>query len=352
MSENDDFGPILDGISIPDTVVLPPEVVMLLPWLSLAELKVVIAAVARLMQVGGAEPITLSEFQELTGLSRPAVLDGIERAMKRGLLMRFEMTGYRGHTMHVYELKPRAIGGNFPPIGGSIGKDFIGKKFLPITPIKAKQSKDVVNDLDLTTTNFALLNLSEREKIFSKKTPENEAKNGLFARLRKIGIYAKTARFLLDHFPLERIEKCLGLYPLAVKAGRADGPGWLVKAVSDATWDLDIEQADLQERVEAQTAEQGKSNGRRKPTKPQLPKSMAEGLQEIGWNGNPAELAEYYRADRKAFKAWLEWALTQPREYAAARFLTGLRSGLLPPKKQTDDRRRYVEGEYADFIEH
>jgi hypothetical protein len=83
------------------------------------------AAVARLMQVGGAEPITLSEFQSMTGLSRTAVLDGIERAMKRGLLMRFEMTGYRGHTMHVYELRPR----------------FIGRNFLPITPIKAKQSK-------------------------------------------------------------------------------------------------------------------------------------------------------------------------------------------------------------------
>lgn len=352
MSENDHFGPILDGISIPDTVVLPPEVVTLLPWMSLAELKVVIAAVARLMQVGGAEPITLSEFEQLTGLSRPAVLDGIERAMKRGLLMRFEMTGYRGHTMYVYELKPRFIGGNFPPIGGSIGKDFIGKNFLPITPVKAKQSKDVVNDSDSeSTTNLTLLSLSERAKIL-QKTPENEAKNGLFARLHKIGIYAKTARFLLDHFPLERIEKCLALYPLAVKVGRADGPGWLVKAVSDPSWDLDIEREDLQERAEAQTAEQSQSNGRPKPVKPRLPKSMAAGLQEIGWNGNTAELAEHYRADRKAFKAWLEWALTQPKEYAAARFLNGLRSGLLPPKKQTDDRRRYLEGPYADLIQH
>ncbi len=53
-TETDDknFGPILEGITLPDTVVLPPEVVTLLPWMSLAELKVVIAAVARLMQVG------------------------------------------------------------------------------------------------------------------------------------------------------------------------------------------------------------------------------------------------------------------------------------------------------------
>lgn len=124
-NEPDDrsFGPVLDGITLPDTVILPPEIIPLLPWMSLAELKVVIAAVARLMQVGGAEPITLSEFEQMTGLDRKSVLVGIERAVKRGLLTRFEMTGYRGHTLYVYELKPRFIGGKFPPI----------------TPIKAKQ---------------------------------------------------------------------------------------------------------------------------------------------------------------------------------------------------------------------
>ncbi len=339
MSKNESFGPVLDGITLPETIILTPEIIPLLPWMNLAELKVTVAAIARLMQVGGAEPITLSEFEAMTGLDRKSVLVGIERAMKRGLLTRFEMTGYRGHTMHVYELKPRFIGGKNP--------NFIGGNFPPITPIKAKQSKDVVNDSE-STTNLTL----SASANFSQKMPENEAKNGLFARLRKIGIYAKTARFLLDNFPLERIEKCLELYPLAVKVGRADGPGWLVKAVSDPNWDLDTEREDLQERLEVQTAEQSKANERPKPAKPHLPKSMAEGLQEIGWNGNTAELEEHYRADRKAFKAWLEWALTQPKEYAAARFLNGLRSGLLPPKKQTDDRRRYLEGPYAEFIEH
>jgi len=351
----DDFGPILDGISIPDTVVLPPEVVMLLPWMSLAELKVVIAAVARLMQVGGAEPITLSEFQEITGLSRPAVLEGIERAMRRGLLMRFEMTGYRGHTMHVYELKPRSIGGNFPPIGGSIGKDFIGKNFLPITPIKAKQSKvNVVDsDIEITTTNFALLNLSAGEKNL-QKTPENEAKNGLFARLHTIGIYAKTARFLVDNYPPERIEACLALYPLAVKAGRADGPGWLVKAITDPNWDLEIERADLQERIEAKTHPKLAASEVVQAPKSRLPKRVLEDLREIGWSGGTEELLEHYRSGRKAFKAWLEWAKSQPVEHAAARFLTGLRSGTLPPviKKPSDHHRRYVEGEYADYIQH
>ncbi len=195
-----------------------------------------------------------------------------------------------------------------------------------------------------------MLNLSERAKIL-QKTPENEAKSTLFARLHRVGIYAKTARFLVDNFPPERIEKCLALYPLAVKAGRADGPGWLVKAVSDPRWDLDIEQADLEERIEVKAH---REQVEVKPAKPQLPKSVLEDLRKIGWSGGTGELLSYYRSERKAFKAWLDWAKSQPVEHAAARFLNGLRSGTLPPvvNRQSDNRRRYLEGPYADLIEH
>jgi hypothetical protein len=42
--EDQSFGPVLDGITLPDTVVLPPEIVPLLPWMSLSELKVVIVS--------------------------------------------------------------------------------------------------------------------------------------------------------------------------------------------------------------------------------------------------------------------------------------------------------------------
>ena len=109
MAKNDDnFGPNLNGITLPDTVILPPEIVPFLPWMSLSELKVVIAAVARLMQVGGAEPITLSEFQQMTGLSRPAVLDGLERAKKRGLLGEYSLgTDVQGRDIVVFDVLPR-----------------------------------------------------------------------------------------------------------------------------------------------------------------------------------------------------------------------------------------------------
>lgn len=81
-----------------------------------------------------------------------------------------------------------------------------------------------------------------------------------------------------------------------------------------------------------------------------LPKGVLQGLRKIGWVGKIDEIAAYYRTNRKAFKAWLDWAQTQPREYAAARFLTGLRSGLLPPlddeelaeKRKIASLRRYA----------
>lgn len=345
---NDDFGPILDGISIPDTIILPPEVVQLLPWMSLAELKVVIAAIARLMQVGAGEPITLSEFQQMTGLDRKSVLSGIERAMRRGLLIRYEITGYRGHTMHVYELKPRFIGGKTP--------NFIGGIFPPIAPVKAKQSKDddVVNLDSESTTSFALLDLSAGAKN-SQKSPENASKNGLFLRLRKVGIYTKTAQFLLEHYPPERIEKFLEIYPLAVRVGRADGVGWLVKAISDPTWDPDLEREDLEQR---QAQHDGEPEGHEPEPRvnskhPALPKRVLDALREIGWNGNTAELEGYYRANRRQFNAWLAWAKQQPCEYAAARLLNGLRSGISAPKAQGDgDPHRYLEGPYGEFIQH
>ena len=77
MSSKADFGPTIEGIHLPKEIILPPEVITLLPYLGYAELKVTLAAIARFMRVGGAEPITLTEFEELTGLSHQAVLDGI-----------------------------------------------------------------------------------------------------------------------------------------------------------------------------------------------------------------------------------------------------------------------------------
>ncbi len=331
---SDDFGPVCEGIQIPETVILPPEVIELLPWMSLAELKITIAAIARLMQVGGAEPITLSEFEQITGLDRKSVLAGIERAMKRGLLMRYEITGYQGHKAFVYELRV-FIGGNFPPM----------------SPLKAKLSKDVV-DSD-STTDLSLLSLSAPEK-FSQKAPENAQKQALLSRLRKVGVYAKTAAKLLQNPDMERVEKFLDLYPLAQRLGRAEGPGWLVKAITDSSWDPEIEQVDLQERLaRSEKPSAGDPETALSAPLQQLPGRIHRILRdEIGWNGDTSEVLTAYHADKKRVNAWLKWSAEQSdREFRAARFRIGLRSGEWPPKPH-DQSRDYLAGEFSKFLDH
>jgi len=332
----DDFGPTVQGIIYPDTVILPPEVLQLMPWMTLAELKVTIAAVGRLMQVGGAEPITLSEFEQLTGMSRTAVLDGIDRAMKRGILSRFEVTGYQGHTAFVYEIRV-----------------FIGSKLLPMKPVKDKPRQDVVDDSESSTTS---LNLTSGSAKKSQKTPENQRKNDLILRLRKIGIYPKTAAQLVAKNDPDRIERFLGLYSLALRLKRAAGPGWLVTAVTDPDWDPDIEQADLEARQEGLLEREGDQKASTvTPSKAGLPTKVVAALRDIGWNGSTAEVLEAYTENKQRVMGWLSWAATQPQEYQAARFRNGLRSGRAAPKTTTEktaDPRRYVAGKLGDYIEH
>lgn len=61
------------GFTIPDGAFLPPELIYLLPNMSEAELKAVIAVLYHNTQVGGAEPLSLSDIERITGLSRPSV---------------------------------------------------------------------------------------------------------------------------------------------------------------------------------------------------------------------------------------------------------------------------------------
>ena len=329
---NDDFGPTIDGIVIPETVILPPEVLRLMPWMTLAELKVTIAAVARLMQVGGAEPITLSEFEQLTGMDRKSVLAGIERAMTRGILARFEVTGYQGHVAHVYEMRV-FIGGNFPPM----------------TPLKDKLSQDDVNDSDSSKTS---LNLTGESAKKSQSVSESQRKSDLLYRLRKIGIFPKTAAQLVAKNDLDRIERFLALYPIALRTKRADGPGWLVTAVINLDWDPDLEQADLEARLIGMQPKAEENQPIAVEAPRVLPAAVLKALRDIGWNGSTAEILESYTQNKRRVMGWLKWAATQPQEYQAARFFNGLRSGLPAPATPRRDPGRYVKGPLGKFIQH
>ena len=124
---SDKFGPTINGIQLPENITLPPEIVQLMPWMKLAELKCTIAAIAKFMRVGDSEPMTLSEFEQMTGMARASVVDGLKAAMERGILQRHEIPGYQGHISHVYSMRI-FIGSIFEPMTTeSLVKDSVVK---------------------------------------------------------------------------------------------------------------------------------------------------------------------------------------------------------------------------------
>lgn len=227
MSSKTNFGPTIEGIHLPKEIILPPEVITLLPYLGFAELKVTLAAIARFMRVGGAEPITLTEFEELIGLSHQAVLDGISAAIKRGIIDRYEVAGYRGHTSFVYEIRvaletEKTIGLSSRPIA-------------PVVKLVKSESDSPLKDKNDLTDSTPLTD--------SRKADE------LRKALRKYGVYPGSASYLISHFSPEHIQAYLDLYPEALRLGMAEGTGWLVNAIKGA-WSLEQIQEEIEIRKE------------------------------------------------------------------------------------------------------
>lgn len=227
MSSKADFGPTIEGIHLPKEIILPPEVITLLPYLGYAELKITLAAIARFMRVGGAEPITLTEFEELTGLSHQAVLDGISAAMKRGIIDRYEVAGYRGHTSFVYEIRVAVE-----------SEKSIGLASRPIPPVvKLVKSQSESSH--------------QEKKNLTDSTPltDSTKTNDLRRALRKFGVYPGSASYLISQFSVEHIQAYLDLYPEALQMGMAEGSGWLVNAIKGA-WSLEQIREEIEVRRE------------------------------------------------------------------------------------------------------
>ncbi len=83
------------GFSMPEGSFFPPEFRELLPDIdTVAELKVVLHLLDRYFQAGlDAQPLTLDQIQEATGLSRYGVNEGLKRARQRGTIKRRCLAG-------------------------------------------------------------------------------------------------------------------------------------------------------------------------------------------------------------------------------------------------------------------
>jgi hypothetical protein len=88
-----------NGFSMPEGSFFPPEFRELLPDIdTVAELKVILYLLDRYFQAGlDAQPLTLDQIQEATGLSRYGVNEGLKRARQRGTIKRRCIGGRYGY---------------------------------------------------------------------------------------------------------------------------------------------------------------------------------------------------------------------------------------------------------------
>jgi len=116
-------GPVFPGIRIPTGAYLPIEIIQAMPYMSLAEMRVVLAVVYHSLQFGGGLSLTLSDFERSTGLARASVISGLNAAMERGFVVRYPVPGYRGSTEYLYELNayPEISGSKIEPLNETSG---------------------------------------------------------------------------------------------------------------------------------------------------------------------------------------------------------------------------------------
>ncbi len=85
-----------------------------------------------------------------------------------------------------------------------------------------------------------------------------------------------------------------------------------------------------------------------------LPPEVKEQLEQLGWRGSLAEVEAAWQEDPERIRQWLWYAKKQGWKGALLR--TVLRSsGEYPPELEPGSelsRRRYLEGPYADYIQH
>jgi len=85
-----------------------------------------------------------------------------------------------------------------------------------------------------------------------------------------------------------------------------------------------------------------------------IPSEILEALRAFGWRGSLADVEQAWREDPERVRQWVWYAGKQG--WSGALLRTALRSrGEYPPEIDPNSKlhsRRYVEGAYADFIEH
>lgn len=197
------------GFSIPDGAYLPPEVIYLLPNITGAKLKILLAVLYTNLQFGAGEALSFADIQRLTGLTRSSVNDSLSELLSGGFLER-------------------------TPVGNSF-------TYAPVVKFSYHpQASEVVQKLnhldDELRESESQLNINLKNSLtdsLNLTTAENGKKILLTKKLRAAGIYLKTAQGIVEQHDEATIEQHMEYYHYAIDKNMAQGPGWLVMSLKE-----------------------------------------------------------------------------------------------------------------------
>lgn len=175
------------GFTLPEGAWLPPELIDILPDLSSSQVKIVIVIVYSNMKIGGNEPISYSDMETLTGLSRQTCITCCKDLLNKGIIVR-----------------------------NAVGQSFT--------------YEPSVKDLDYQDSS-KLIEENGREKDSTISLSLDSL--NLLRSLKGCGVYGVVARRFIDDYSQEYIRQHLKYYEYAVTKGYARGPGFIVQSIKE-----------------------------------------------------------------------------------------------------------------------
>ena len=180
------------GIPAPNWTATPNLVFELMPLLTEPELRVLLAITrATIGWHQDREKISLTQLQELTGLSRQGVITGIERAMGRELVRRYADGQSYYYELSIYTDNP----------SGSTNEDYRHQS-TNLTSASQPGRPVLVNDVDQSLVNVVDQSpIKETIERKSKETDRSIGGSAVFKKLRSVGFSEPQARNILKKTP-------------------------------------------------------------------------------------------------------------------------------------------------------
>lgn len=225
------------GFTLPEGAWLPPELIYLMPHLTPGQLKCAIAAIYHYLQVGGAEPLSLTDFERITGMGRAAVVRSLKSLYKptsRFQILEREKVGQS----FLYFPKIKFSSSTGQSLSSEISGDAASINLIPasikLIPVGGSAS---IKKSQLEESESKLINinsLSDSLNLTDSTETDLETKIDLIKELRSAGVYLHTAQKIVSENTEETIRLHLEHYAYALKSGFAGGPGWLVTSIKES----------------------------------------------------------------------------------------------------------------------